>query len=536
MEIILEKIYEKRKLIERLLTVFAVLALSLSVAVTFQGSFTFFAVARGTSMHPVFANNDLMLFVPQQVMTRFREPKVGDIIVFRAPAVPPVWAHRIIEEEEPGVFRTQGDNNPRPDSFVVPEKDILGIVPQWGNYALSFPGLGGLMQKWQSDPIFHWGIPILMLVLLAALPSGNRARIRRRISSRGWLLKRLAIAVGCGLALLVITIYPFLSKSGYTAVAYGVAEGEGIAFGGSAPINLGIIKQGDIRTEEYTMANGSIIPMVAVMQVVNDPLNEVRTSPSISVLPPGNTATIDVEVEAKEIGKWRQVPLAVTMTPYLMPSSWVAKLSRIHPMVPNIMISGVLSLLFGLLIFIIIGRRRRTKPVHTRRRQRFPAKAVAGWTSVGSLFALGFLLPVLLASTALTISGPAVVSVVTAPLESSTIAWRPGEAEVEIVSGTSQLVGLFQIENSYPLGLWIEVGVTCNDGNILADWDASRWLEPYASEGWQGTLDAGSLEPGVYLVEFLVRAYTEEGSLVAEWDAPGPVVMVTAPPEPEPEP
>jgi len=205
-------------------------------------------------------------------------------------------------------------------------------------------------------------------------------------------------------------------------------------------------------------------------------------------------------------------------------------------MLPNILISGGLSLLFGLLMFIIIGRRRRTKPVHTRRRQRFPVKAVAGWTSVGGLFALGFLLPVLLASTALTISGPAVVSAVTAPLESSTIAWRGGEAEIEIESGTSQPVYLFQIENSYPLGLWIEVGVTRNDGSILAVWDSSGWLEPHATEDWHGTLNAASLEPGIYLVEFFVRAYMEEGSLVAEWDAPGPVVMVTAPPEPEPEP
>jgi hypothetical protein len=155
---------------------------------------------------------------------------------------------------------------------------------------------------------------------------------------------------------------------------------------------------------------------------------------------------------------------------------------------------------------------------------------------VGGLFALGFLLPVLLASTALNISQPVAVSAVTAPLESSSIAWRDGETEVEIESGTAQSVYLFQIENNYPLGLWIEVGVTCNDGNILAIWDGSGWLEPHVSEGWQGTLHAGSLPPGVYLVEFFVRAYTEEGSLVAEWDAPGPVAVVTAPPEPKPEP
>lgn len=535
LRMIQDNLHISRKTLETVLTVCTVLVLILTAAVTVQGKFTFFAVTRGVSMQPVFVTNDLILFPPYSLTRQIRPAQVGDIIVYRAPAVPPVWAHRIIEETSPGVYRTKGDNNPHPDSFDVRDEDILGIVPHLGTNPLSVPYVGLLLLKWQSNTTLRWGTLFLLLMLMVASPSEGRRRRPRRPSGQGWLLRRLAVATGCALFLFVFTLYPFLSRSGYASVGYRVAEGEGIAYGGAASVNFGIVKQGDTRVEERTVSNGGLIPMVVLMQVPADPLNEVSISPTFTVLPPRSSETIEFRVDARSVGEWRKLPVTMTTVPYLLPAACLAFLASFHPMVPNLVISGSISLLLACFAFIYMGRYPRRAPMLRRRRMGIPLlKEIGGAVLVGGLLVTGFVLPSLLASTGMLLELPVATSVITAQHDEATLAWQP--AQPVVGAGEVQTINLFDIDNYYALDIWVETDVNRNDGGILSDWESSEWLGPSTGVGWNGTLDAtGGLSPGVYRLEFHVKAFTAGGELVADWDVPVDVQVTPAELAPPPE-
>jgi signal peptidase I len=557
MKLMLAKLFEYRKTIEHILTVLAVVCLIFSAAAMAQGKFAFFAVTRGVSMQPVFVNNDLILFAPYQASRHIRPARVGDIAVFRAPSVPPVWAHRIIEEVEPGVFLTKGDNNPHPDSFFVKEENILGIVPVLGHNTLSIPYVGWLMLRWQSSVVLRWGLLAVLLIALVAMPSENRRRLRRQVSGRAWLLQKLAIAIGCGLFFFVFTLYPFLEKSGYGVIGYQVAEGDGISYGGSASVNFGIIKEGDARKEERSVANGGLFPVVVYMDTMDDPFLEARITPSLTVLPARSAATVDFEIEAAEIGNWRQLTFTMTTVPYIMPLSWITGLSQKHPLLPNLLVSGVSSLLIAALLFMVLGRRRRRRPVPNRRYGRVMLlRGVAGGVSLGALLVFGFLLPGIIASTALSIASPAEINVTTTYPESATLAW--GVYEIEIEAGKKRTVDLFWIRNDYGIDVIADAYLIRNDEGILINgppwgiprrvgwtiapplldddcpasgrlpwwapkypesWAGAELIEPGCTSVWGSTLKVDKdLPPGDYILGFYIETFTENGGLVAEWE------------------
>ena len=534
MKLILAKLIEHRKTLEHVLTVLAVVCLLFSTAAMAQGKFAFFAVTRGVSMQPVFVNNDLIIFAPYQLTKHIRPAKVGDIAVFRAPSVPPVWAHRIIEEVEPGVFLTKGDNNPHPDSFLVQEDNILGIVPTLGHTPFKIPYAGWLMFKWQSSMILRWGSVAVLLVLLVAMPSDNRRRLRQQVSGRTWLLQKLAIATGCALFFFVLTLYPFLSRSGYGTIGYQVAEGDGISYGGSASVNFGIIKEGDSRSEERSVSNDGVFPMIVYLEALDDPYHEVHIIPSLTVLPPRSSATVEFQVEALEIGKWRQVPFKMTTVPYIMPLSWITILSQKHPLLPNILVSGVSSLMIALLVFLVLGRRRKRQPVHNRRYGRVVLlRGIGGGMTLGALVIFGFLLPGILAATALNITTPASVSLTVANPHSTLASWGSGDIEIE--AGTTNSAELFRVSNNYAARVLVEAFPIRNDGGILVDWTDDLWIDSLTEGAFSGVLDAPEdLPPGSYLLLFHTRAFTPGGGLVAEWETEVPVYVLSPPVQDDP--
>lgn len=67
---------------------------------------------QGYSMFPTITHDSIILTVPYSLLRPFGyRPQVGDIIVFNAPAVPPIWCHRIVGIVD-GTYVTKGDNNP----------------------------------------------------------------------------------------------------------------------------------------------------------------------------------------------------------------------------------------------------------------------------------------------------------------------------------------------------------------------------------------------------------------------------------------
>lgn len=507
---------DRRRFVENFLTVIAIICVFLSSASFIQDDFTFFAVARGVSMQPILADNDLILFTPYQLMKRFHRAGVGDIIVYRAPAIPRIWAHRIVKEMEPGVFQTKGDNNPWPDSFRVKEDDILGVVPVWGDgHTITIPALGWIVLKWQSTPALQWGALATVMVLLMIAPSENRRHARRKRLRRRPTWHRLAVAGGYGVLLCMVTFYPFLSKSGYSSVGYRVAEGEGISYGGSAPISLGIIKQGETKSVKRPVTNGGVFPMIVAMEA-KDPLGEVQVKPPMLVLPPRTTKEIAVEVEARTIGEWRQVPLSLTTAPYVMPLPWLASLAHKHPLLPNLVVSGGASLFSGTLVFLLLG-----KSGHKRRVRRCRRWVLAGYMKwmglapLGMAVVLAFTLSGVLASTHITVESIVAASFVSVPSDQSTIAWRT--APVEVGPGASCSVELFEVDNNYALDVWVETAILSDCDGVLTELSGSEWVGSQCTGEWYGTLSVPEeYPPGRYSLEFRLRAFTGGGGFITK--------------------
>lgn len=102
----------------------------------------------------------------------YANPGDGDIIIFRDPRNPsgiPI-VHRAIEKYQEGeewYFRTQGDNNPHPDSWPVPEDYLLGRV------IVAVPLLGYFLRFLDETQIYLGGQSVtlrtvIIIVLIAA--------------------------------------------------------------------------------------------------------------------------------------------------------------------------------------------------------------------------------------------------------------------------------------------------------------------------------------------------------------------------------
>ncbi|RLF10825.1 MAG: signal peptidase I [Thermoprotei archaeon] len=92
------------------------------------------AIVEGNSMIPTFHDGDIILVVG----VKPSDLKVDDIIIYETTTK--LVVHRIIEikvHEGKYYFKTQGDNNPTPDPWLVPEDKVLGkvvgvIIPRIG--------------------------------------------------------------------------------------------------------------------------------------------------------------------------------------------------------------------------------------------------------------------------------------------------------------------------------------------------------------------------------------------------------------------
>jgi len=90
-------------------------------------------------------------------------PETGDVIVFRKPTDPSEFiVHRAIDKTHGGdqwFFITQGDNNPGPDSWKVPESDVIGRV-------VGRVPLLGYLKIFLGSP---WGIALFIILILILL-------------------------------------------------------------------------------------------------------------------------------------------------------------------------------------------------------------------------------------------------------------------------------------------------------------------------------------------------------------------------------
>ena len=85
-------------------------------------------VIGSNSMYPYMARGDVIL-IEKKKGEEINKLEVGDILVFRYDGK--IIAHRIqkvIEKKSGNYFVTKGDNNNQPDSSVISEEKVIGIV------------------------------------------------------------------------------------------------------------------------------------------------------------------------------------------------------------------------------------------------------------------------------------------------------------------------------------------------------------------------------------------------------------------------
>jgi len=98
------------------------------------GGFFQITIVSGTSMLPTYENGDIIVSIKEQSY------EIGDIVVYSPPGIDCSRCnvvHRIIEINDEGYFKTQGDNNDFEDGWFVDPSDAYGKivlhipVPDW---------------------------------------------------------------------------------------------------------------------------------------------------------------------------------------------------------------------------------------------------------------------------------------------------------------------------------------------------------------------------------------------------------------------
>jgi signal peptidase len=98
--------------------------------------FVFAAVISG-SMEPTFSKGDLVL-----MQTFYREPKLGDIVMFPMYGIKEPITHRVVDITEKGDIVTKGDANPSTDGLGFPPERVGGKAVLIGNIPIVLKGLG----------------------------------------------------------------------------------------------------------------------------------------------------------------------------------------------------------------------------------------------------------------------------------------------------------------------------------------------------------------------------------------------------------
>jgi signal peptidase I len=111
----------------------ALVALWFAVPSTFGGCATASVVA-GTSMLPTFQPGDFLL------ATCVGKPTTGDVVIVRPPGLTGLVVHRIVDIEG-DILTTQGDNNERPDPWVLHSRNVVG------RQLVAIPGAGALLRN-----------------------------------------------------------------------------------------------------------------------------------------------------------------------------------------------------------------------------------------------------------------------------------------------------------------------------------------------------------------------------------------------------
>jgi signal peptidase len=167
-----------------LVSISPLLAARNPVRPTFFGGYTPMIVLGG-SMEPTYRIGSILLVeavAPESV-------RVGDVITYESPRTKPtdpptLTTHRVIaceSREGQPVFRTQGDANNAPDTWLVPAGTVVGR----GVFAVPYLGYLSSFVRSRVGFLSLVVLPAVLLVIMEVTSFAKGMRLRRRTSRRG---------------------------------------------------------------------------------------------------------------------------------------------------------------------------------------------------------------------------------------------------------------------------------------------------------------------------------------------------------------
>ena len=99
--------------------------------------YVYFGTVISGSMEPLFKRGDLVL-----MHTFDKEPRIGDIIMYRVEELEEPVTHRVVSIESGGDVRTKGDANQETDKWLINKKYIMGKAVITGGQPVIVKGIG----------------------------------------------------------------------------------------------------------------------------------------------------------------------------------------------------------------------------------------------------------------------------------------------------------------------------------------------------------------------------------------------------------
>lgn len=127
--------FERLEVYQIVLIFFAMFLAAYLALSVFFGTASFFVIVVSGSMEPALSRGDVVF------LSAYGQPENNDIIAFKKNN--DIIIHRVVQITPAG-FKTKGDRNPLPDSYIVPKSSVVGnavfVVPQVGHLNLFLAG------------------------------------------------------------------------------------------------------------------------------------------------------------------------------------------------------------------------------------------------------------------------------------------------------------------------------------------------------------------------------------------------------------
>lgn len=321
------------------------------------------------SMEPQLQPGDGFIGVPKPLAGEIER---GDVVTFEAQEVGGggLTTHRVVEETDQG-YITKGDANPFRDTAAgeppVQESQIQLVVVQFNGEIVAIPYIGRLQSIAQgtvatavnalgisavsaSNPGVIVGIVGFILVVVAglyeALTPENERTLSRSMRREGVIDSRLLLV-----GLLVVLSLPLLSVS---AVPSSTDELTIISSEAPDPDDPSIIEVGNYTEANVTIENGQPIPMVIIVEPASE---GVRVYDQVLPAASGETVTSRFRVYAPdETGPFVR-SRSTSYYIHSLPTSVIAFLHRIHPVVAFAATIGVVLAPVAIGFLLVVGNR-----------------------------------------------------------------------------------------------------------------------------------------------------------------------------------